>query len=420
MKLMECFMKPLFFLAISILLAGCAGQNIQLTPTTFRPATFDTTQYVQKVDSFLVILDASSSMDENFKGQSKLMIAKDIVNRMNQTIPNLQFTGGLRTFGHSICPFSKRTDLIYGMTGHNKAGLEEALQQVKYPGGNSPLAKAMQAACEELKPLQGPIALIIVSDGKEMDNGPVFTAENMKRSFGERLCIYTVLVGQDSQGKTLLGKVAGASGCGFSVTAEQISASKDMAGFVEKVFLAKKAAPKKVAPPRPLDSDGDGVIDAKDKCPDTPRGVKVDAQGCPLDSDGDGVYDYKDKCPGTPKAAKVDKRGCWVLKGVYFDTNQYTIRSRSYTILDQVVSVLKKNPDLKVEIQGHTDNRGAATYNQKLSENRAKAIMGYFIQAGLAESRLKAKGYGLTIPAVPNTSPQNMAKNRRVELKPFR
>ena len=166
------------------------------------------------------------------------------------------------------------------------------------------------------------------------------------------------------------------------------------------------------------DSDHDGIPDDLDKCPDTPRGVKVDQRGCPLDSDGDGVYDYLDKCSGTPKAALVDDRGCWVLKGVYFDTNKYNIEPRFYPAFDAIVSVLKKNPSLKIEVQGHTDNRGLAEYNLKLSENRAKAVRDYFIKAGIAESRLKTRGYGLTKPAVPNTSPENWAKNRRVELKP--
>jgi OOP family OmpA-OmpF porin len=66
----------------------------------------------------------------------------------------------------------------------------------------------------------------------------------------------------------------------------------------------------------PLDTDGDGVYDYLDKCPDTPKGVKVDAVGCPLDTDGDGVYDYLDKCPGTPKGVKVDEVGCPIKKCV--------------------------------------------------------------------------------------------------------
>jgi len=169
----------------------------------------------------------------------------------------------------------------------------------------------------------------------------------------------------------------------------------------------------------PLDTDGDGVYDYLDKCPDTPKGVKVDSVGCPLDTDGDGVYDYIDQCPDTPTGATVDERGCWVLKGVYFDTNKWNIKPQYSPILDEVVIVLRENAYLKVEIQGHTDSQGSAKYNQNLSENRAKSVMDYLIKEGIGSNRLTDRGYGLTKPAFPNNSPENMAKNRRVELKPF-
>lgn len=169
----------------------------------------------------------------------------------------------------------------------------------------------------------------------------------------------------------------------------------------------------------PLDSDRDGVYDYKDKCPETPAGAAVDSAGCPLDSDRDGVYDYKDKCPGTPAGVKVDSRGCWVIKGVHFDTAKWDIKPEYYPILDEVVAILANNPDLKVDIEGHTDNRGSLEFNQKLSENRAKAIMEYFIKEGINPKRLPAKGFGLSQPIDTNDSPEGRAKNRRVELKPI-
>ena len=189
--------------------------------------------------------------------------------------------------------------------------------------------------------------------------------------------------------------------------------------MAEEAMLCE-APPKPAPPPEPVDSDGDGVYDDKDQCPNTPIGVKVDSVGCPLDTDGDGVYDYLDKCPGTPTGATVDERGCWVLKGVYFDTNEWNIKSQYNPILDEVAIVLRDNPYLNLEIQGHTDSRGSAKYNQELSENRAESVMDYLTKAGIGSDRLTAKGYGLTKPAFPNTSPENMAKNRRVELKPIR
>lgn len=168
----------------------------------------------------------------------------------------------------------------------------------------------------------------------------------------------------------------------------------------------------------PFDSDGDGVYDYRDKCPGTPRGVKVDANGCPVDTDKDGVADYKDKCPGTPEGAKVDERGCWVLQGVYFDTNKSSIKPQSYPALDEVVKVLKENSGIKLEIQGYTDSVGSEKYNQALSEKRAKSVYEYFIKKGIKSSQLSYKGYGESSPIASNDTEEGRAKNRRVELKP--
>ena len=170
----------------------------------------------------------------------------------------------------------------------------------------------------------------------------------------------------------------------------------------------------------PQDSDGDGVYDTLDKCPGTPSGVSVDSSGCPLDSDGDGVYDYLDKCPDTPLGARVDERGCWVLKGVQFNIGKATIKSESYPILDDVVEVLKKNPQLNIEIQGHTDSTGSAALNQKLSQDRASAVMEYFTSKGIEKTRLTAKGFGMEKPIASNATADGRTKNRRVELKPVR
>jgi OOP family OmpA-OmpF porin len=169
----------------------------------------------------------------------------------------------------------------------------------------------------------------------------------------------------------------------------------------------------------PLDTDKDGVYDYLDKCPNTPTGVKVDAVGCPLDTDKDGVYDYLDRCPNTPMGATVDARGCWVLKGVHFDTDKWDIKPMYYELLDDVAAILKKNPGLKVEIQGHTDSQGSAKYNQGLSEKRARAVMEDLAGKGIDRSRLSYKGYGLTRPAATNDTPEGRALNRRVELKPI-
>ena len=184
----------------------------------------------------------------------------------------------------------------------------------------------------------------------------------------------------------------------------------------------------------PKDSDGDGVCDGVDTCPDTPKGATVDATGCPKDSDGDGVFDGIDKCPDTSPGLKVDKDGCPIelveretelldtgmirLQNINFETAKATVLPESYPTLDVVGQVLTKWPELRIEVGGHTDARGSDAYNRRLSQARADSVLAYLTRhfPGLKPEQFTVKGYGESMPLVPNTSELNWAKNRRVEF----
>jgi OOP family OmpA-OmpF porin len=222
------------------------------------------------------------------------------------------------------------------------------------------------------------------------DKKPVKAAEAMKSQLGDRVCIDTVQVGDDPAGKMTLESIVKAGGCGIPTTADRLASSANMAGFVEGIFLAKPA-PK----PAPMPA-------AK-----------------PMDSDGDGVTDDKDQCPNTPKGATVDARGCWTYAAVVlFDFDSDKVKPEAYPMLDEAVVILKKNSQINVEVDGHTDNLGPAAYNMKLSERRANAVMKYFVDKGVEGERLTVKGFGLTKPAAGNDTKEGRAKNRRVELTP--
>ncbi len=140
----------------------------------------------------------------------------------------------------------------------------------------------------------------------------------------------------------------------------------------------------------------------------------------PKDTDGDGVYDDMDQCPDTPKLAQVDKRGCWVLRGVMFDFGKSDIKTEGIPVLSEVAVVLKNNPSMRVSIEGHTDDVSSEAWNQKLSERRAQAVMKYLVLAGIEPSRIKAKGFGESVPAATNDTEEGRAVNRRVEIKPVK
>ena len=171
-----------------------------------------------------------------------------------------------------------------------------------------------------------------------------------------------------------------------------------------------------------MDGDGDGVVDSKDRCPNTPAGAKVNADGCELDSDGDGVVDSKDRCPDSKGAAKVDDNGCEIagvieLKGVRFSTNSAQLTPGSLAVLDEAAATLVKHSDIKAEVAGHTDNRGVAAKNKKLSQQRAEAVMHYLVSKGVNAANLTAKGYGQEDPVADNKTEEGRSANRRVELR---
>ncbi len=180
----------------------------------------------------------------------------------------------------------------------------------------------------------------------------------------------------------------------------------------------------------PPDSDGDGVIDPNDKCPK----VKGEAKwkGCPPpDQDGDGIIDPDDKCPTKPetKNGYQDEDGCpdtlpkkikrftGAIKGIYFATGRAKIRRRSFRLLDRAVKVLKEFKALKLEISGHSDNRGKHAFNIDLSQKRAQAVVDYMVKKGVAAERLIAKGMGPDAPIASNKTRKGRAKNRRIEFK---
>jgi len=140
----------------------------------------------------------------------------------------------------------------------------------------------------------------------------------------------------------------------------------------------------------------------------------------PMDSDGDGVVDAKDACPGTPMGIAVDERGCWAMtSSLLFDLNKAVIKKEFYPVLDDTKKIFDRYPNMKVQIDGHTDDTGSEAYNQKLSEKRAKAVLDYLVNSvGIDPSRLKAVGYGESKPAASNMTKEGRAKNRRVEFTP--
>ena len=180
------------------------------------------------------------------------------------------------------------------------------------------------------------------------------------------------------------------------------------------------------------DNDADGVPDVDDKCPTEAEDMDEfeDEDGCPdTDNDGDKVLDADDKCPNEAETinGKEDEDGCpdlvrvegdqiKILEKVYFAYNKSAILKKSYPVLEEVAAVIKAKPEIRVRVEGHTDNKGSSRYNKKLSEKRADSVMAFLAKQGIAEDRLEAVGHGPDRPIADNKTEGGRAENRRVEF----
>ena len=355
--------------ALVVLLASCATAP-PMAP--FSPQNLDGKGYVAKADNFVVVFDGSSSMGEPYKGSlntgnSKFAVAKDLVDRMNMTMPALPIQGGMTAFGLGKSPVTT----VYGMTDYTQDGLSQSLGRVSSPSGTTPMGLGLAEAGALLKEAPGSAAIIVFGDGEEntITTGALDAANALKEQLGDRACLYTVFVGNTDKGRKLMSDIAATSACGMATSADELASADAMAAFVEKVFLKKAAAKPMAKKPAPM----------------------------PLPQ---------------PKIS-------WILSGVNFDLGKAVVRPDAKEIMKNDIKILKENPQLRVEVQGHTCDLGDANFNRMLSDKRAQALKDYLVSQGIAADRLTARGYGEDRPRFPNDVEANRAKNRRAELVPM-
>ncbi len=158
------------------------------------------------------------------------------------------------------------------------------------------------------------------------------------------------------------------------------------------------------------DEDGDGVPDSRDKCPGTPKGTPVDADGCPPPAPA--------PMPVAAEPAPMPKEETIVIRNVHFEFDKATLTAADRAQLDTVATRLKTEATTaRLSVSGHTDSVGKDAYNQRLSEQRAKAVTDYLVSSGVPRaSVVSVKGVGEAQPVADNNTADGRAMNRRTEI----
>jgi outer membrane protein OmpA-like peptidoglycan-associated protein len=392
----------------------------------------------------LILADVSGSMkddmaiqdnDRNQEETPKVLVLKELLVRMSREMLPMPCEMGIYRVRY-LSGDSRRYEPFLPIAEHEK---DAVIQQITdkfftdYPVFNrrTPLADMLHQLDEqEFETIKGQLTLILISDGREtfydLDSdetesqninpnedvkGPLAEVRRLKEKYGEQITLHTVFLdqtenGKENKGEKLLENMASAGEGKYFPGADLLKDDARMREFC--ALLCGKAKMPSAEEPQKAE---EVVLATPVKEPEKTEG--------PADADNDGVYDPDDKCPGTPQGARVNPFGCWVLEGVLFAFDKWDIRAQFYPVMDEAVTVLKKNPDLKIVIEGHTDNFGTAAYNEKLSERRANSVRAYFVKKGIEPGRLSTAGYGFTRPVAGNDTPEGRALNRRVELKPI-
>jgi OOP family OmpA-OmpF porin len=355
------------------LLGGCAG--FKAIPAQDLNPKLKSGALVQKTNNFQMILDTSASMDDAHTWMyadpdtspdqhrniqtTKLDYMQQIARLFNDTIPNLKLTAGLRDFaGERWLTRPFMTKLWYGMVPYVKQDLGKTIFEINTYGVESPLDLALDAATADIKPLAGKSAIIIFSDGLEMPKATA-SAQAMKATLKDNVCIYAVQIGNYPEGKALLDQVVKAGQCGFLVNAKEVETAAGMASFVEKIFLGPPVA-----------------------------------------------------AAAVPPAAVLPPGAISQLDTIYFDFDKYNVKPEFKDAVKKNADFLKANKANNVLIEGNCDERGTNEYNMALGQRRADAAAKALTAAGVEAKRIKTLSNGEEKPVCKESTEACWAKNR--------
>ena len=343
------------FVVISLVLAGCSS-NPPYTPASVQPVSIDTTAYAPKVASFVVILDVSSSMGEDYQDRPKVHTAQDLAASFNSSVPPLDFQAGLVTFGNSSgrCFGQGTANAVYGLTSYKPADFATALGSLECAGGTTPMSDGIDATTQVLSAESGMTAVILISDFQWVNAGSVMSAASqLKAQHANKLCLHTIKVGDNTTGDALIASLNEVAGCDSAVQAGDIASTEAMANYVTEVLLA------------PLEYEQHAVS-------------------------ASALFDF-DK-------AILKEQG----KAELHNLDEY-IKSKELQVVD-------------INVIGHTDSMGSEEYNQGLSERRAMAVKEYMVSEGIDATIIDVSGKGESEPVASNDTDEGRALNRRVEI----
>lgn len=337
-----------------VLLAGCRTVSNRVDFQS-SPVALQTNDVIVR-DQLIVLVDVTGSI--GFLGQYRNEIG--LVQAFTDAMPEGNYLSGIDSFAGV-----SRTDwLLRSLAPFSRERMVDAACRIRPLGSTTPLAEAIRNQKDEVAGIAGRGALLVFSDGEVLDPNDVLHAcRELKAAHGGEFCIYTVLIGQDHDGRELMKEMARVNGCGKYFDGATLTSAVAIDAMARDIFLGVNEVPR------------------------VNEVVVSGTEALPLN-----------------------------LRNILFDNDSSTIAASYDGQLNEIAAILQRISAMRLRLDGHTDFHASNAYNQKLSERRVNSVHAALVQRGADPDRLSTGAHGEEQPAVPNTTPENLHQNRRVEL----
>ena len=341
------------------LMALAACSSTPYTPVAQQSDPIDVSAYTKQVDTFVVLLDTSGSMNKEGQSGPKMHAAEDWTASFGKAVPAMDFNAAAVTFGKGAtgsCIGYGVASTLYGPAPYNSADFERALGTLKCAASDTPIAAAIDATTELVTEDTGRIAVIIVSDFIWNDPDAVKSSlDALKSAHPDSICVHTVKVGSDTAQDALISSIS--DGCGSAVSAASVASGAALSTYVADTLL-------------------------------TPREKGMEYTTHTVSAEV--LFDFD--------------------KSVLKEQGKAELKKLGQTIMSQGMSVGD------IDVVGHTDSVGSDAYNQALSVRRAVAVKEYLVSAGINGGIIDVIGMGERDPVATNDTAAGRAMNRRVDI----
>ncbi len=361
--------------------------------------------YLQKIDNIMIIMDGLGEHDFTERETPQVRLGKALIHNIGATIPKIPHRRMLRVYGPTADTFQEDFSTIFGLYHIDGKGFTPLITSKTHAISDiDPLDLTFFSAIKDLRKVNGPTAIVLISRGDQISKNAVAESAYLKKALGGSVCFYPIFIGKKPKDAARMQQIQRIGGCGIYSTYADVDTPEEMTDFVQTVFFAKK---------RNFTPEKEELVVEETKPDENITEVIEEPYEPEVIGDVDEVVEDSDVII-IERQLPHDKVVTIELH-VEFDLNKSTIKDEFKADIQNIADFMIKYPETEVLLEGHTCSLGTDAYNLDLSLRRAAAVQNCLINNfGIGAERIKIRGAGEAEPMADNGTEEGRIRNRRV------